>query len=286
MCLLCIHMCTFLHPHVHVTANLQPGKRICGTRHKKPFEDFASHPLYSISGGKLSQWTKNVVANECRGIKKKKKKLRVKAFLRVSQTGSSQDNAHSLKSVQRFGEWLISNTYTRSLPCVRGMHTEENNKDELCLWVCSLASLAHMPCTSTWAGNTGPTLKKCPSLYCFFFSLTLGKRNKEMKETERYNTCLKCFQSLGPTSCALLGQVGNRSWFICSQHTHFPREYSKRNTMHWGGIKECLANVCHLFIVYIYLNVCVWKCVILWFPGRRTLGSDGVPVRQKRHKWR
>lgn len=67
-------MCTFLHPHVHVTANLQPGKRIRGTRHKKPFEDFASHPLYSISGGKLSQRTKNVVANECRGIKKKKKK--------------------------------------------------------------------------------------------------------------------------------------------------------------------------------------------------------------------
>lgn len=86
-----------------------------------------------------------------------------------------------------------------------------------------------------------------------------------MKETERYNTCLKCFQSLGPTSCALLGQVGNRSWFICSQHTHFPREYLKRNTMHWGSIKECLANVCHLFILYIYLSVCVYGSV--WFCG-------------------
>lgn len=61
---------------------------------------------------------------------------------------------------------------------------------------------------------------------------------------------------------------------------------SKGNTMHWGGIKECLAIVCHLLMVDICgcvlcLCVCVrtgvWKCEISrkkdswlrWYPCKR-----------------
>lgn len=62
--------------------------------------------------------------------------------------------------------------------------------------------------------------------------------------------------------------------------------FSKGNTMHWGGIKECLAIVCHLLMVDIcgcVLCLCVrvhtgvWKCEISrkkdswlrWYPCKR-----------------
>lgn len=110
---------------------------------KKPFEDFASHPLYSISRGKLSQWTKKCC---CKWVSWEKKKeewneeLGVREFLRVSQSHwiQSGQRVHSFPQVcskYQGRECVISNTHAKSLSCVEMhaccTHTELNTYNKV-----------------------------------------------------------------------------------------------------------------------------------------------------------
>lgn len=89
----------------------------------KPFEEFASHPLYSISGGKLSQWTKKC----CRKWalwRKKNEELQVSQSHRIR----SGRRLHSFPQVLRIRVGNIQfQTHMRDRCHVwKCMHTEVN----------------------------------------------------------------------------------------------------------------------------------------------------------------
>ena len=117
------------------------------------FTSFVLHQWREIKPMNQKMLLQMSVVGKKKKKKRKKKKKAASERVPASQSDWIQSGQHSFpeECSQNRGMAHFKHICVRS-HVWRSRHTEENNKEELCLWVCSPASLADTPWPSTWQG--------------------------------------------------------------------------------------------------------------------------------------
>lgn len=239
-------MCTFLHLHVHVTVNIQPGQCICGTHQKKPLWRF------SLISSVLHQQREMKPTNqkiECWWrVERRSRSERVPVSQSFTHTGSRRANgyAHPLSvfKISRKGDFKHTCNFAAvSWKCMHACIQKQIHKTKfwLCLWFCSLARLAVTSCLSHGTSETEKVLE-----YVTYWGRPIKKWGRHMRQDQYM---FEIIPQPVP-GCELLCLVGNKCRYICSLNTFQGRTHEEI---------QCTEAAWQVSVIYcIYVGVCVF----------------------------